>query len=250
MKTGKWTNPVKITRDSISEGALIREVEKIQGYPLLTDEERQASVRQIMTDKPAPDIWLFAYGSLIWNPTFSFDRQCKGTLYGWQRTFCMWTYLRGTIDRPGLTLALDTGDACEGMLYRIPEAQCKEELNAIWRREMIDGAYQPCWVEVDTPDGKIKAVTFVINPSHSRYTGPLEEYEIIHTIATATGKIGPCCEYLFNTHASFKKNNITDSSVDKLDQQVRSYQAQLNKNAFLSDINYPIAKATDNQSTR
>jgi len=36
---------------------------------ILSDAERAASLRETLKTKPRDDVWLFGYGSLIWNPT-------------------------------------------------------------------------------------------------------------------------------------------------------------------------------------
>ena len=78
--------------------------------------------------------------------------------------FCLWTALgRGTPERPGLTLGLDRGGSCAGVAYRIAADAVATELDVIWRREMVTGAYAPSWVRARTNARPIGAVTFLIN---------------------------------------------------------------------------------------
>ena len=87
---------------------------------------------------------MFAYGSLIWNPAFHFVERRTGLIHGWHRRFCLWTALgRGTPDRPGLVLGLDRGGTCRGVAFRIAAAAVDEELDLIWRREMVDRLLHP-----------------------------------------------------------------------------------------------------------
>ena len=53
-------------------------------------------------------LWVFGYGSLIWEPGFDFDDRRLATLHGYRRAFCMTSIVyRGTPEAPGLVLALD-----------------------------------------------------------------------------------------------------------------------------------------------
>ena len=50
-------------------------------------------------------LWIFGYGSLIWNPGFAFDDRVVARLDGWHRSFCMRSiHYRGTVEVPGLGL--------------------------------------------------------------------------------------------------------------------------------------------------
>ena len=67
-------------------------------------------------------LWVFGYGSLIWNPGFPVAERRIATLEGWHRSFCMRSiHHRGTVERPGLVLALDRaeGAACTGVAFRV-----------------------------------------------------------------------------------------------------------------------------------
>ena len=68
----------------------------------------------------AQPVWVFAYGSLIWDPDFSGIEAETALLRGYHRSFCLYSYdYRGTRTRPGLTLGLDRGGACQGIALRL-----------------------------------------------------------------------------------------------------------------------------------
>ena len=88
----------------------------------LSDEALAASLAQALAQRPAnADWWVFAYGSLLWNPLFPFEDAHPALLRGFHRRFCLWSLgSRGTVDRPGLVLGLDRGGSCRGVVYRLP----------------------------------------------------------------------------------------------------------------------------------
>ena len=171
------------------------------------------------------DIWVFAYGSLIWNPAFHFAEKRLGRVFGYHRRFCLWTYLgRGTVDRPGLMLGLDRGGSCQGLFYRIAADKVEEELTLIWRREMITAAYVPTWLNGRAADEPLRVLTFTINRQHQRYAGKLDEAEVVAALANAEGPIGRCSDYLFNTHDHLRDLAIHDPQLARLCGLVRQEQ--------------------------
>ena len=104
--------------------------------------------------RPDGPVWLFGYGSLIWNPAFEFAEKRPATVHGLHRRFCLRTFLgRGSKDRPGLVLALDRGGCCRGVAFRIAAERVESELDIVWRREMISDAYRPRWLTAVHPRG-------------------------------------------------------------------------------------------------
>lgn len=167
---------------------------------------------------PLPDhIWVFAYGSLIWNPLFPVAEQRIARIYGYHRSFCLWSRVgRGTRDNPGLVLGLDDGGTCTGLVLRIDAAHARDELALLWRREMVTGAYTPTWVRARTPAGAVNALAFVIDQRSHAYAGRLPEAAIASNIREAAGLIGRCSEYLQKTAAGLAAHGIDDSRVTRL----------------------------------
>lgn len=149
---------------------------------------------------PGEDLWVFGYGSLMWNPGFPHLETRVGTLYGYHRRFCVFSHrYRGTVDRPGLVLGLDRGGCCRGLVFRVPSAEIDPVLDYLHDREMITRVYRPCRLTVDTPQGEVTALCFVVDRQHSQYTGRLTAEETAALIASASGQRGSCSEYLSNT---------------------------------------------------
>ncbi|HXP77130.1 MAG TPA: gamma-glutamylcyclotransferase [Stellaceae bacterium] len=217
---------IQLTRESIMDGSMRRWLATADpSVTLATDEEHAASIAALLKARPdAPgDVWVFAYGSLIWNPTIhTLERRCAD-LRGYHRRFCLWTHLgRGTPDCPGLMLALERGGSCRGVAYRIAEAQAEHELMILWRREMVTGAYRPRWVKTVTLEGPVAALAFTMNPQHQRYAGRLPEAQVAAVIARAEGALGPCSKYLFSTVEHLRELGIRDHGMERLARQVEA----------------------------
>ena len=222
---------IELTREAIQAGTVIS-LASAGGMRVLTDAERAASIADMLATRPAGvdetgDLWLFGYGSLIWNPVFHFTDRRKGRIHGWHRRFCLWTPLgRGSPDQPGLVLGLERGGACTGMAFRLASDQIACELDIVWRREMLSGAYRPRWVRVTTGDGPVDAITFTIDPANPRYAGRLDEDEIVRVVATAVGRLGPCTDYLFKTAEALAGLGLEDRTLKRLKQRVEARLAQ------------------------
>lgn len=220
---------VALTRDTLRSGEL-REVLRRHDPDLktLSDEELAASRASMFppSGRPDRDVWLFGYGSLIWNPAIEFAERRRATIHGLHRRFCLRTELgRGTPDLPGLVLGLDRGGQCRGVAFRIPKDVAETELEIVWRREMVTHAYRPRWLKAVTDQGPIDTIGFVINRVHHRYCGQLPEDEAADTIARAGGFLGPCRDYLFNTVDHLRELGMPDAGLERLARRVAAKRA-------------------------
>ena len=212
-----------LTRDQIRDGDVRRLIAELGiAMRVLSDEELAASRAATLAGADlSGGVWLFGYGSLIWNPAFHFTDRLIGTIYGYHRRFCLWTHLgRGCPERPGLVLGLERGGSCRGVAFHVAPDAVEEELAIVWRREMLSGAYVPRWIGVHTALGAIRAITFVINHAHERYARFLPDERIAEVIATAEGFLGPCADYLINTVDHLAELGIHDRPLEKLRQRV------------------------------
>lgn len=215
---------IRITADALRDGSLIAgaRLRAAGDLSLLSDAAIEASLDAMLTAHPADeDVWLFGYGSLMWNPAMHYAESRVGVVRGWHRSYCLWAHMgRGTPDSPGLMLALDRGGSSVGMLFRFPAATARAELLLPWRREMFTGAYMARWVRVDTDAGPVRAASFIANPAHPRYAGRLAEAEIAARLAVATGSLGSCAEYLAHTLSVLHGHGRTDHRLDRLQRLV------------------------------
>jgi cation transport protein ChaC len=193
----------RITRETLRDGSLIEAARSrmAPGMQVRTDAEIAACLETILADHPpGEDVWLFGYGSLMWNPAMHFSETRGGRALGWHRKYCLWLEAgRGTPENPGLMLGLDRGGQAAGALFRVPADQARTELLLPFRRELFTHSYDPRWVSVATPDGIIRAVTFVVNRAGIGYVKHLDLERVAQHIATASGVLGSCMEYLHRT---------------------------------------------------
>ena len=184
----------------------------------LTDEELAASLAATLEARPAGSgWWVFAYGSLLWNPLFPFEDARPATLAGRHRRFCLWSLAsRGTCNQPGLVLGLDRGGSCHGVVYRLPDGKAHDELKLLWRREMVLGAYKPLWLTLRCAGKPLVALAFVVDRTHRQYAGRLSMSEQADVIATACGAFGTSADYLERTRVALVTHGIVDSYLERL----------------------------------
>lgn len=170
-------------------------------------------------------LWVFGYGSLLWNPGFAYTRSEVARLPGWHRSFCMTSiHYRGTETAPGLVLALDKApnSHCDGVAYAVDEGAKDETLAYLRERELISYAYLEDWLTLDLASGaKVRALTYVINREHSQYSGPLPLETQARIIAKSCGIRGPNCDYLYATTDHLAKLGIADADLEWLSTRVR-----------------------------
>ncbi len=170
-------------------------------------------------------MWVFGYGSLMWNPGFDFTQRRLARLSGFHRCFCMRSvHHRGTPERPGLVLALDAQRAavCDGLAFAVPNSAAPAVLDALRERELISSAYLEARLQlVLDGDEVVEAVTFIVDPDHVQYCGSLDLEEQAGIIAAAVGGRGPNTEYLWNTVDHLQELGIHDADLKWLARRVR-----------------------------
>lgn len=185
--------------------------------PPLTPQDRAQDLARLLDQQQTDELWVFAYGSLIWNPCFTDDAAHTATLDGYRRAFNFWSVIsRGTPDQPGLGLGLESGGRCQGVVYRIGADTLTQDLDALWQREMHSDVYQSCWLTLDTSAGPMTAIGFITNTAHKQYAGGLTDSETARIIANACGENGLCRDYLASTVAALARHGIGDDTLSTL----------------------------------
>jgi glutathione-specific gamma-glutamylcyclotransferase len=224
---------MSLTRDDLENDALRAAVEQAQqGLPIFPRDAFNASLKAILDSRtPGKDVWIFAYGSLIWNPLIHAVELKPATLHGFHRRYCLWSRVsRGTPQQPGLMLGLDFGGSCRGLALRIAADKAEHELKLLWRREMILGSYAPRWARLRLGTRTVRALAFVVNHRHPHYAGKLLEETMVKTIASASGRLGPCADYLQNTLTGLADHGIHDRALKRLHRLVEQALAKRKAN--------------------
>ena len=161
--------------------------------------------------------WVFGYGSLMWRPGFDFLEARPALLRGYHRAFCVEsTHYRGTPRRPGLVLGLDHGGACRGRVFHVAPAKAQAAARYLHGRELITPIYEPRWLRVQTPQGPVRAVAYVVDRQNREYMGKLPTARIVATIRTARGVSGSDRDYLINTVRHLDELGIADGPLHRL----------------------------------
>ena len=194
-----------------------------------SDQELLQSIRETLQQQSSKELWIFAYGSLIWNPLFNYSDRCSVIVEGWHRQFCLSAPVgRGTIDNPGLVLGLEAkaGSICQGIAYRLPmNKDLESELLLLWRREMVVGSYLPTWIVGKKGDRELEVLTFTVNQQHPVYVKDLTQEKVVESLATAQGSLGSSAEYLCNTVQGLLAAGIKDEALIELDSLVKCKQS-------------------------
>jgi len=213
------TGRIVITREGLRDGSLLARIRAnpLPGMTVRSDAEIEASLDAMLaTHDSTEDAWVFAYGSLMWNPAIQVAGRRAGLLRGWHRQFCFRLLAgRGSPECPGLMLGLVRGGACHGIALRIAAAEARDELLLVWRREMFGYAYIPRWVNVATAECVVRAIAFVANPRHERYVRGLGEAEVAAQLAVACGVLGSGADYLRETLGHLRELGLCDKRLER-----------------------------------
>jgi cation transport protein ChaC len=186
------------------------------GWTPLSETELDCLVDLIQGEAGVEPIWVFAYGSLIWNPEFNVTGRMRATAYGWHRSFSLkierW---RATSEQPGLMMALERGGRCDGMVLRLSNENRRNDLRALVAREIKyrEVADMVRWIHVHTPEGAMTALTFWASTRRSGLTKPLPTETTAALIAKACGQGGSCAQYLRNTIVDLEAEGIRDRNL-------------------------------------
>ena len=196
------------------------------GWPVswrLSNDEIEASRLAVLGDFPeGRDLWIFSYGSLMWDPGFHFAEVRLADVENYQRRFTLKINLgRGSQDHPALMLSLEPQQGrCHGLAFRVAANSVHAETAILWRREMLRGGYAPALMPMTTPQGPIAALAFVSNPSHPSYVGELPLAETAAMIASGKGVLGTNREYLEQLATQLRVLGIEDPYVERLHAQI------------------------------
>lgn len=170
------------------------------------------------------DVWVFAYGSLMWKPGFPFVEVRAARLYGYHRALCIYSIRgRGTDDRPGLVLGLDRGGSCVGRAYRVAATEWEAVRAYLQVREMVTNVYRPTFLVVTLDDGRrVAAYGFVARHDHAQYTGRLPEGRMAELILQGAGLHGTARDYLAHTVVQMDALGIRTGPLHRLLKRVNA----------------------------
>ncbi|NDV02260.1 gamma-glutamylcyclotransferase [Pseudoroseicyclus tamaricis] len=192
-------------------------------YP---DEMREELRRTALAGRQG-DVWVFAYGSLMWDPGIFFHEVRRARLPGWSRQLCLVDRFggRGTPEAPGLMAGLVPGGHCDGLAFRIAASEVEEETEQLFRREMLAPCYLPTFTPAETAEGEVEVLAFVADDSTEMIETGLPRQTQIRYIASGRGTLGTSLEYLAGVVDHFRAFGIHDDELEGLLTEVRTLTA-------------------------
>lgn len=193
-----------------------------------SDEEREALRQKAMKGRWDRDLWVFGYGSLMWDPGVHFAEVRRARIEGYARRFI---YLdirggRGTPEKPGLFAALDAGPGCEGLVFRIKVEDLEEETRVLWQREQIEPGYLPVFQQADIGGETVEALIFVADHSIDLICDDLSFETQVDYISTAEGVLGTSLDYAQGIGEKLEQLGINDPETHRLLEGVERRIAQ------------------------
>lgn len=167
---------------------------------------------------PPGDLWVFGYGSLMWNPGFTHDRRAQATIHGCHRALCVWSWVhRGTRAAPGLVLGLDRGGSCRGIAFRVPAPARHATIAYLYGRELVTDVYLPAARVISVAGvGTVCALTFVVDRRHPQYAGRLSNPTAAAVVRRARGRGGANLDYINSTLACLEALDIRCSQLERV----------------------------------
>jgi glutathione-specific gamma-glutamylcyclotransferase len=195
------------------------------GVVVHDDEDYEAALQSLLAagEWQGEDVWVFAYGSLLWNPAFEVAEQVPAVLPGWHRAFCIQlTRFRGTPEQPGLMMSLIPGGSCRGVLCRMDASQVMGNLRKLLRREMTvkPPNTPPRWVLLKAGSTAVRAITFAADRQGQNFVGGLTDDQIASVLCSAVGHWGSGAEYLMQTVDHLERLGIRDANLWRLQRLV------------------------------
>ncbi|MFZ5490005.1 gamma-glutamylcyclotransferase [Thiomonas sp.] len=195
----------------------MREADDDHSPPQFLGRDPQDMLEHTLGSRPRGDLWVFGYGSLIWNPEVVHDEVRPARVWGWRRTLRMWSRInRGTEEAPGLVFALMAGGSCRGIALRVPQHRAERELRQLWKREMPRAVYDPRWIPCRTPQGVVQALAFTLAPSSPSYVGEIDDAQLLHILHTSRGRYGTTLDYVMRTARALRDIGIRDAELERI----------------------------------
>ncbi len=176
-------------------------------------------------EQSAADLWVFAYGSLMWRPDFDFLERRPARLIGAHRALCVYSFVhRGTPEKPGLVLGLDRGGNCRGVAYRVAAARRLEIIAYLRGREQVTMVYRevtrPVWLD-DDPQQSVPALCYMVDRGHEQYAGRLTLERQLHFVRQGHGRSGNNRDYVLAAVKEIERQGFRDEQLHLLAERLK-----------------------------
>lgn len=176
-------------------------------------------------DQTGGDLWVFAYGSLMWRPGFAFLERRSARLVGAHRALCVYSFVhRGTPEKPGLVLGLDRGGNCRGIAYRVAANKRNDTIAYLREREQVTLVYRESWRAVwldDDPQQRVQALCYIVDRGHRQYAGRLALDRQLHFVRQGHGRSGNNRDYVLAAVKEIERQTYRDTQLHLLAERLR-----------------------------
>ena len=176
-------------------------------------------------DRSGEDLWVFAYGSLMWRPGFDVLERRNARLVGAHRALCVYSFVhRGTPEHPGLVLGLDRGGNCRGIAYRVAAAKRTATIDYLRAREQVTLVYREAWRSVwldHDPQQNVQALCYMVDRGHRQYVGRLTLAQQLHYVRQGHGRSGACRDYVLAAVKELEANGYRDDALHRLAERLK-----------------------------
>jgi cation transport protein ChaC len=183
------------------------------------------AMEQRTPEQATGDLWVFAYGSLMWRPGFDYVERLPARVIGAHRSLCVLSHVhRGTPERPGLVLGLDRGGTCRGIAYRVMESQRAATVAYLREREQITKVYRECMRSVwlfSEPERQVEALCYMVDRGHPQYAGRMSLEEQLHHVRQGHGRAGPNRDYVVSTVKELEALGFRDAGLHLLAERLK-----------------------------
>ena len=171
------------------------------------------------------DLWVFAYGSLMWRAGFAYLERAPARLVGLHRALCVYSFVhRGTPEKPGLVLGLDRGGACRGIAYRVARTARGDTITYLRAREQVTMVYREAWRDVlveGEPERRVRALVYVVDRGHPQYAGRLGLDAQLHFVRQGHGNSGANRDYVLATVHEIEAQGFRDADLHRLAERLK-----------------------------
>jgi glutathione-specific gamma-glutamylcyclotransferase len=185
------------------------------------------AVKELLNKPGSDDLWVFGYGSLMWNPGFDFVERVPARLIGLHRALCVYSFVhRGTPERPGLVLGLDRGGMCRGIAFRVAAAVRAETVGYLRAREQVTTVYLETMRRIELEEEarrQVRALCFIVDRSHVQYAGRLTLAECVHHVRQGHGRSGPNRDYVMETVQALEALGYRESALHLIAEKLKGH---------------------------
>lgn len=176
--------------------------------------------------RPGGDgLWVFGYGSLMWEPGFAFARAEAAVVAGWHRRMSMvaTTSYGAPAARPGLAAGLHPGGTVTGIAFLLPPEGLDEALARLsWRERHYLSVMVPARL---VSGARVRALTFAAHGTNGRFRAAQPRGDFLRRLAAGRGTKGHAAEYVRKSAAALSEYGVRTSDLHALTARLAQAQA-------------------------